>query len=650
MYQVNFLPNNIIIKAEAGENLLDVARRGNILTDFPCNGNGVCGKCRLKIIQGSIDTVKTHHLSGEEAEQGYILACSSRVRGDLTIGLLRSENEESQVMKIESLAEEKSRELLRRAVGVVTQNKMCFGAGIKKEYLELALPTHDDNVADWERLRTHLEKKIGYQEIIGGLSIIRTIPQILRESDFKVTVTHKPKNAESTVIINVEKGNTCDRLYGAAIDIGTTSVAAILVNLLDGHIIAESSAGNVQIKYGADVIHRIVHAVRENGMAELNQAIVQETLNPLLNDICLKANIEKDELSSVVIAGNTTMMHLLLGVYPDFLRKEPYIPGFTGHFLLKSAELALDVNPETPVYIVPAVASFVGGDITGGVLASGLWTVQENTLFLDLGTNGEIVLGNQDYLLTCACSAGPAFEGGGISCGMRATTGAIEKVTIERESFEPNITTIHEVKPLGLCGSGIIDTVAEMFLTGIIDRRGKINKNIHSSRIRFDEYEVGEYVLVFKEDSQIAKDITITEIDLENFIRAKGAVYSAVAVLLSSLGKDFSEIDKIVIAGGIGNNINIVNAITIGLFPDIPLDKYEYIGNSSLMGCYLILTSEDCQTKVQEISAQMTYIELSSNPDYMDEFLSACFFPHTDIEKFPSVRDWQQKNSNSTLF
>lgn len=460
----------------------------------------------------------------------------------------------------------------------------------------------------------------------------------MRSAEFKVTITHIPRGKDKTTIVNMEIGDTTDRLYGIALDIGTTSVAACLVDLYEGKLIAKASAGNAQMKYGADVIHRIIYAGKGDGLEKLNKAIVHETINPILNKMYQEANIDKNEVAAFVAAGNTTMAHMLLGVSPDYLRLEPYIPAFSKAPFIKASELGLETNPETFLYILPSVASYVGGDITAGVLSSGIWAVEENILFIDLGTNGEIVFGNKDYMVTCACSAGPAFEGGEISCGMRAASGAIERVEINQQTLEPMLTIINDEKPKGICGSGIIDLIAEMLKKGIVDRRGKINKNLDNKRIRLDDYDIGEYVIAFKEEWNIEEDITITEIDVDNFIKAKGAVYSGVASLLSSLGMDFSIIDKIYIAGGIGNSLSIEKSIEIGLFPDVEREKFLYIGNSSLMGCYLTLMSEDARRKMESFSKEMTYIELSTYPSYMDEFVSACFLPHTDIQRFPTVQ------------
>ncbi|MGL5507495.1 MAG: ASKHA domain-containing protein, partial [Paraclostridium sp.] len=404
-------------------------------------------------------------------------------------------------------------------------------------------------------------------------------------------------------------------------------------------IIDKASSGNAQIKYGADVINRIIYSTKKNGLDILRKSIIDETINPLLNKLYSKNNISKNNVVSFVAAGNTTMSSLFLGVYTDYLRQEPYIPPFTKSVNLKAKEVGLSLNDNAEVYLAPSVASYVGGDITAGILSAGIWASEENVLFIDLGTNGEIVFGNQDYMMTCACSAGPAFEGGGISCGMRASNGAIEKVDIDKNTLKPILKIIGDIKPIGICGSGIIDLICKLILSGIIDRRGKINRDLNSERIRFNEHDIGEYVLAFKEEYSIENDITVNEVDIDNFIRAKGAIYSGASTLIESLGMDYSVIDKVLIAGGIGNSLNIENSIMIGLLPDIDREKFMYIGNSSLVGSYLSLVSTDSRNKLEEIGSQLTYVELSVYPTYMDEFISACFLPHTNIEQFPTVKE-----------
>lgn len=638
MIKVLFKSHNKEVYCNKGELLLDIARKADVFIDAPCNGNISCGKCKVKLLKGKVDTEKTRHISDDEIKQGYILACNSKVVSDIEVDIPSKLSSSMYGMKIEGGGKEKDESIFNRAKEIAKNHNLKFCTNIRKKYIELNEPTLDDNISDVDRIERYVRLNLGYDEIDFRLDILRKIPILLRESDFKITLTYVQKKNKLT-IIDIESGYTGESLYGIAIDIGTTSVVVCLVDLVKNTLIDKASSGNAQIKYGADVINRIVFATKKNGLDDLHKAIIHETINPLLNSIYEKNNISKNDVISVVASGNTTMASLFLGVYPDYLRREPYIPPFLKSPKIMGENVELDVNPSAYVYLAPNVASYVGGDITSGVLSSGIWASEENVLFIDLGTNGEIVFGNQDFMMSCACSAGPAFEGGGIRCGMRASNGAIEKIKINPINFEPKLGIIGESSPIGICGSGIIDLICQMILTGIIDRRGKIQKDLNTPRVRFDEHGIGEYVLAFKNEYELENDITVNEVDIDNFIRAKAAIYSGASVLLESLGMDFSVIDKVYIAGGIGNSLNIENAITIGLLPDLEREKFEYIGNSSLVGSYLALISKDAKNKLEEIASQITYVELSVYPGYMDEFVSACFLPHTNIENFPTVKD-----------
>lgn len=637
MVKVTFTSHNKEIYCNKGDKLLDVARDADIFIDAPCNGNVSCGKCKVRLIKGKVDTEKTHHIRDEEWNQGYILACNTKVIEDIDIEVPSKLSSPMYGMKIEGSDKKKDKEVFDRAKKIIEENNFEFKTNIVKTYIEIEEPTLDDNISDIDRIERHVRNNLGYDEIDFTIELLRKVPTVIREDNFKVTITYIKKKNKIT-ILNIESGNTENKLYGVAIDIGTTSVVVCLVDLYTKEIVDKASSGNAQIKYGADVIHRIVYSTKKNGLKELNEAIIEDTINPLLHSIYTKNNVDKDNVVSLVVAGNTTMTSLFLGVYTDFLRQEPFIPPFLKSPRLIGKDVGLNINDSAYVFLAPSVASYVGGDITAGVLSAGIWSSEENVLFIDLGTNGEIVFGNQDYMMSCACSAGPAFEGGGISCGMRASNGAIEKVKIDKETLKPTLTTIGDVSPIGICGSGIIDLICQMLLTGIIDRRGKIHRDIDNERIIFNEYEIGEYVLAFKEEYNLDHDITINEVDIDNFIKAKGAIYSGASVLIESLGMDFSVIDKVYIAGGIGNNLDIENSILIGLLPDIEREKFIYIGNSSLVGSYLALISKDAKKKLQEIGSEITYVELSVYPTYMDEFISACFLPHTNIEKFPTIK------------
>jgi len=331
------------------------------------------------------------------------------------------------------------------------------------------------------------------------------------------------------------------------------------------------------------------------------------------------------------------MNHLLLGINANSIRMEPYVPEFLTFESCDPSRIGIKTAPYATLHLAPNIGSYVGGDISAGVLASGMWESEMMTLLIDLGTNGEIVFGNSGFLMTCACSAGPAFEGGDISCGMRAAEGAIEACMIDGETMEPSFKVVGDKKPSGLCGSGLIDVVAELFRTGMINGKGKFNRE--GSRICRDEYGTGCYILVYAENSASNREIKLTETDIDNFIRAKGAIFSGIMSLLTPLGFTPADIDRVMVAGGIGSGINIKNAISIGMLPDLSEEKYSYIGNSALDGANAMLISQENETKVQDIASNMTYIELSSQPGYMDEFISACFLPHTDETLFSSFKD-----------
>lgn len=429
---------------------------------------------------------------------------------------------------------------------------------------------------------------------------------------------------------DAQRGN-----YGIAIDLGTTTVTIALLQLQSGKICAKASAGNAQMQYGADVINRIIQSARPGGKEKLQKAIVEQTLNPTIERLCQEAQIDPQEIIRCVIAGNTTMEHLLVGADAQTIRLEPYEPEFLELFGVKAQDIGLQIYPQTELIFAPNVGSYVGGDITAGTLTTMLWNQEKMTLLIDLGTNGELVYGNADFTLCCACSAGPAFEGGDIGCGMRAMDGAIESCSIDMDTMEPTFAVIGSegTRPLGLCGSGLIDTVSELFRCKIISPKGKFIRD--GERIKRDEYGAS-YVLAFAEESQTGHDIVLNEVDLDNFIRAKGAIFSAVRSMLHSLDMTEDAIEHLFISGGIGSGIDIPKAIAIGMLPSIPIERFSYIGNSSLTGACAMLLSDAVTQKVFELGRNMTYLELSVYPGYMDEFIAACFIPHTDLSFRPS--------------
>jgi len=624
----------VTIECNPGDNLLELARRANVAIDAPCSGNGSCGKCRVKLVEGELDAVKSRHLSDEEFEAGWRLSCNSRVKSDCTVLVPDIASAYRSRMKTADLSSPEEIAIFQDCQKGLKAGGICFDNDFHALELTVEAPSLEDTMPDNERLERAVRAAIEVEEVHIPFAVMVKLANTLRENAFRVCLKGRWEDDKFFCMdICAPEDNA---LVGCAIDIGTTTVTAVLTDLKSGKILAKGSSGNGQIRYGADVINRIMEQGRPGGKKKLQDAILQETLNPILENLCKTAAISPDSILHLAIGANTTMNHLLLGVDASPIRMEPYIPSFFSWEGLLANDLDLHANPLAPVRLAPNIGSYVGGDITAGILASGVWDSDEMSLFIDLGTNGEIVFGNRDFLMACACSAGPAFEGGDISCGMRATDGAVEAVRIDAATMEPTLTVIGEVgqKVVGICGSGIIDLISELYRAGIINARGEFIRE--GKRIIRDRHGMGRYVLAFPEESETGREVSINEVDIDNFIRAKGAIFSAVDILLQSVGMTVDCIDKVYVAGGIGSGINMKNAVNIGMFPDVELEKFRYIGNSSLAGAYALVISDDADKRCAEVAANMTYLELSAYPGYMDSFVAACFIPHTDRNLFPN--------------
>ena len=623
--------------ANAGDNLLEIAREANVAIDAPCSGNASCGKCRVQLKSGELDSKKTLHISEEEYDAGWRLACVSKICADVKVLVPDIASAYKSRMKVADLSSREEIAIFENAkreielAGIELRNSL--------DVVEVAMeePTLDDTMPDNERLTRALRKFLNLKRVRIPYHVLKKLPDVLRENHFKVKCVLRT-TSNDMFVYDVFGSEEKVVIGGLAVDIGTTTVSAVIINMENGEILAKGSAGNGQIRFGADVINRIIESRKPGGQKKLQDAVIKETINPMIQQMCRSAGITKDQIYRMCVASNTTMNHLFAGINADPLRMEPYIPAFYKTNSIFASDLGIEINQDAHIIIAPNIGSYVGGDITAGTLVSMIWNRPEFSLFIDLGTNGELVFGNSDFMMSCACSAGPAFEGGDISCGMRATDGAIEACTIDKETMEPSYEVVGApgTKPIGLCGSGIIDVISELFAAGIINPKGKFVRE--GRRVRHDEYGMGSYVLAFEEEAGSVKDVEITEVDIDNFIRAKGAIFSAIRTMLSSLDFDVSMIDDVYVAGGIGSGINMRNAVNIGMFPDLPLEKFHYIGNSSLSGSYLMLLSTPAEQKTYELAANMTYLELSAVPTYMDEFVGACFIPHTDGGLFPSVQ------------
>jgi uncharacterized 2Fe-2S/4Fe-4S cluster protein (DUF4445 family) len=520
---------------------------------------------------------------------------------------------------------------------------------VRRYVLKLTPPTMTDQIDDWSRLRRAVAAAGGPDQLTTHLSLLQRLGPMLRESGWSVTAVIETGTWERPAgparLIEIYPTLPAEsQLWGIAVDIGTTTVSLYLVDLLTGQIAAKTAEYNGQIKRGEDVISRMIFAGKGDGLAEL-QRLVVETINQLIERVAHRAKIEPANIYKMTVAGNSTMIHLLLGLPPASIRLEPFITGINQPPPLLATQLGLAIHPQATVDCLPGVASYVGADITAGVTAANVCDEEPLTLFLDVGTNGETVLGNRDWLITCACSAGPAFEGAGVHDGMRATTGAIEEVWLHQTTFEPTCRVIPDARlevkgqstpPVGLCGSGLISLLAEMFITGVLDKAGNLNFLLGTPRIRRGEHGP-EYVVVWAGETGHGRDIVLTKVDIDNLMRAKAAIYAGFTVLAQSVGIELEMVERILIGGAFGQYINVEKAIQLGLLPDKAWSAFSFLGNTALHGTLLALLHQDYRHQITDAASKMTYLELSADNSFYDAFTSAMFLPHTDMTYFPSV-------------
>ncbi len=640
-FTVRFLPHDKKIEISAGETLIRAAIEAGVHVNASCGGEGVCGKCRVIVEKGAVDGGISERLSDDDVQKGYRLACQSTVIQDLTIRVPVESSVDASVLNAKSTPRQTAH--IKQMDLNDLKEKGLFVPPVEKKYLELPEPNAEDHLPDVTRLVSHLKIEHAEHRLMVSLPVIRKIPDLLRKDNFKVSATlERPVHeGRKTDIINLQPGDTTDHNYAIAVDIGTTTIYGQLIDLISGDVLAENGDFNAQISFGEDVISRIVYAEKPGGLEKLHQVVVG-TINKIIAKIVKRAGVDMDNISTITLAGNTTMTQLLLEVNPRYIRRSPYVPAATLYPPVKAVDLGMELNDHVSALVYPAVSSYVGGDIVAGVMGSGMYLTEKLTLFLDIGTNAEIVVGNREWFACAACSAGPAFEGGGIEFGMRASKGAIEDFSLDPKSLEPMNICIGNVRPKGICGSGLIIMVATFFEMGIINNLGKFDRDLDTPRIREKE-GIYEYVLAWKDETQIDRDIVLTEVDIQNLIRAKGAIYSGYMTLLEEVGLSIQDLEHIILAGGFGSYIDLERAMVIGLLPEIDPGKVTYIGNGSLMGAKMSSLSNHIRQNVVEVTKNMTNFELSETPSYMDNYIAALFLPHTDMQQFPKLQARMKK-------
>ena len=623
MPTVTFLPGYRKVSVPEGTTLLDAARAAGLSMNVVCGGQGKCGKCLVFIKEGTVTFDREKYrrfFSNDEIARGACLACQATVVGDIQVNV-----------PAESLIQEQ-----KILVEVPGLEGIPFNPAVRKYEVRLEPPSLDDTTPDLTRVLEGIELQGGPPptSIYAPLDVLCYLPLVLRRSGWHATATVALAPVGYR-LSSVDEGNTTGRLYGAAVDLGTTTVVVYLWSLVDGRILATASNYNRQISCGEDILSR-VNFSRKSGLSRLQQ-LAAESINEALTTAADAAGIDREEIFEVMIAGNTVMTHLLLGIDPGYMIAEPYVPVVRRMLSTAAGRIGIAAHPNAGVYTFPAVSNFIGGDIIADILAAGMAEREEPTLMVDIGTNFEAVLGNSDWMLSCAGAAGPALEGGEVLFGMRANPGAIERVRIDPDTLAPSFSTINGVRPRGICGSGLIDLLAELFRACVIDRTGGINLELDHPRVRKGQY-YPEFVVAWKEETSIGKDIVITENDIKNLIMSKAAIHAACMTLLDAAGLAPTDIGRVCFSGAFGNYLNKENAVTIGLIPETPPERVGNIGNGAITGANIALVDRRRRKELDGLARRITYIELNADPSFMDRYTSSCFLPHTDFALFPHVQ------------
>lgn len=631
LVSVRFLPDDETILVPPGDTILAAAQQAGVYISSICGGTGICGKCKVIVNEGKVHSKPTPLLEREEIQRNCVLACETTIEGDVEILV----PDETRLEAGRILIDEDAHRLGVLPSGVPAGAIVKHDPLVRKVYVEMDPPTTEDNEGDHERLYAAIANQAGIDAATmqTSLRLLKALPTQLRNADWHVTAALAHRGA-TTELLQIEPGNRTDRNFGIVLDVGTTTVVAHLVDMATSKTIDADATYNSQMQYGEDYITRIMYAVRNNARDEMAQLVVDD-INDLIRTLTQRTEVDAREITSVSCAGNTAMIHLLLGLDPSRIRSAPYIPSANVIPPLRAAEVGIEINLRGVLYCLPSVAAYIGSDIAAGAVAIGLHRAKEISLFIDIGTNGEVVLGNREWMVSCSASAGPAFEGSGVRHGMHAARGAIEKLSISGD-FEVTYQAIDDRPPRGLCGSGLLDCIAAMLRVGVIDRTGRIQEDAGTNRVRTGSDGL-EFVIAWQEATALQTDLVITQVDLENLIRSKAAIYAAMSILVESLGLSVTDVHRVYLAGGFGNYLDIDNAITIGMLPDMARDQIQFVGNTSVTGAKMALLSNEALETMHQVAADMTYFDLMGNPGYMDEFVQAQFLPHTNFEEFPSV-------------
>jgi uncharacterized 2Fe-2S/4Fe-4S cluster protein (DUF4445 family) len=603
---------------KVGSSVLEAAREVGVGIRSECGGDSKCGKCRVIIEENQsvseLNDSEKRQLTPLETQTGYRLACCALLRRNATIVIPNESRIGFRKMQISGM-----------------EGEAKLQPAVRKVHLILPKPTILDAKPDFERLLLALNGPTGLKSLDVDYELLKSLPEALRNANWDVTLTIW-KNQR---IISIESGNTANALYGFAVDIGTSKVVGYLVDLNHGKVVGAGAIENPQIAYGEDIMSRIEYAITHDGGPERLQKLVVDGINTILKETCKTNGVDPRNVYEMTVVGNTVMHHLFLRIPSKYISMSPYSPAIKKAIDLKASELGLGITSSGNVHVLPVIAGYVGADAVADVLATGIYDRPEMCLVVDIGTNGEVFVGNRDDIVSCSCAAGPAFEGAHIRCGMKAVTGAIEKVRIDPLSKNVELEVIGGEKPVGVCGSGMVDVVAEMLKTGILTCKGHFVES-GSSRIRRTDGSL-EFVLASASETGTGKPISLTQQDIAEIILAKAALHTGCTILMDEKGVTEDTLDKVFIAGAFGNYINPENAKILGLIPDVPTRKITFAGNTALAGAKMSLVSMEARETAELISRRTRYIELMTAPNFKKEFAHSLRIPYSELAKYPSV-------------
>ena len=622
---VIFEPEGRRVRVALGTTIFQAASEAGVGIRSECGGKGACGKCKVVVRDRNAVTELTgaevEHLSSGEIDSGYRLACRAILKKNITV-----------------IVPQESRIGVRKIQITGLERPVPLNPSVRKFHIALPKPSLSDVRPDFERLLDCLKDIPGFDGLEIDYELLKELPKILRNANWDVTVAIWGDRR----IIAAEAGDSLNKLYGLAIDVGTSKIVVYVVDLITGRTVDIGSIENPQVMYGEDIISRITFAMAGDERLRLLQKLAVEGINDAIGNACTEADVDPNDIYEATMVGNTAMHHFFLAIQPKYVALSPFTPAIRRSLDVKAKELNIKMHPGGNVHVLPVIAGFVGADAVGDILSSGIYESPELSLLLDIGTNTEVFVGNAEDILSCSCASGPAFEGAHIKHGMKAVTGAIEKVRINLDSYEIECETIGDVKPVGLCGSAMVDVVAEMLKSGIVNSNGRFNLDIKTPRLKVVNNAV-EFVLAWGNETMTGKEITVTQKDINEIQLAKAAIFTGCTILMRRKNVKREDLDRVFIAGAFGGYINPENAKFIGLVPDVPTEKMRFVGNTAITGAKMALISNEARETAEMLSKKVRYLELAADPDFNLEFLNATLIPHKDLDRFPSIKKYLRK-------